>query len=193
MGGRGASKGGGKAFDSSKYNINEKKWNKRERQNLDEALKFMEKHFGDISNETGEIKKKYLGKTTGGMFEYGSDSQYGKTPKQTLFNTDGFATSNTMVHEFTHAVADEMAHNYKKLGFKSYDDFYNSFRSDVYKKVGEQEPKHDGRKWSDRAVEFPAIHIENFFAISSMKGLQNEVSSATLSTLKQYWRKYKKG
>ena len=53
---------GRKPFDASKYNINPKKWtNARERKNIDDALEYMEKLFGDISDITGEIKKKRRG------------------------------------------------------------------------------------------------------------------------------------
>lgn len=167
------------------YNINDKKWKPRERTNLDESLKWMEKQFGDISDATGEIKKKYM-RGAEGMHEHGFDLFGHVTPRQTLFNTDSFIGTDTFVHEFTHAVAEEMANNAKVLGFKSSEEFYDRLRTESYARAGLPEPKYDGRKWADRAVEFPAIQVQNKYLGGT------PLSESALATLKQYWKRYKR-
>lgn len=189
MGGRGSSSGGdprnryGKSFDIGKYNINDKKFRPREKANLEESLKWMEKHFGDFSEAAGEIKKKYLGR--GRVGEFDSDA------KETRFNTDSFATSEDMIHEFTHAVVEEMARNCKALGFKDRDEFLNTIRTEAYKAAGREEPKYDGRRWKDRAEEFPSRMIETVFTVEKYNGdPPSGLDGAALATLKKYWKQY---
>lgn len=196
MGGRGAASSGdprnryGKPFDISKYNINEKKFRPREMANLTEALTFMEKQFGDISDAAGEITKKYLGSTTAGLHDHGFDSFGRVTPRQTLFNTSGQAAAEDMVHELTHAVAEEMASNATKLGFKDRDEFYNTLRTEAYKAAGKEERNYDGRKWKDRAIEFPAIQMENVYIAAKHGYSVDGVTEAAMNRLKQYWKQY---
>ena len=183
---------GRKQFNISRYNINPKKWADGEKQNLSEALGYMEKLFGDISDVTGEIKKKHLSGAAG-MHEYGMTRfDGGVIPKETLFDTGSFADTGTMVHEFTHAVAETLAHNAKALGFSGSDDFYNQLRTEAYTKAGKEEPSYDGRKWKDRAVEFPAIQIQNHYTGNKYASGASDVSNAALSVLQKYWRQYRR-
>ena len=171
-----------KPFDISKYDINEKKFKDREKQNLVTALKFMEDNFGDISEYTGQITKKYL-QNAAGMHEHG-----GKYTKRYTAFENSYTAANLMVHEFTHAVAEELAQNYKTFGFKDTNDFYENLRSEAYRAVNKDEPKYDGRKWKDRAIEFPAIHGESYFEFGEKSG---ELSVAAFRALKRYWQIYK--
>ena len=182
-----------KRFDIGRYDINKRRWTEAERSRLEEALSFMEKNFGDISEYTGEIRKQYL-RGAEGQYEYrdkermiqeGLTTRY-EWSKATIFDTGHEAQAHVMVHEFTHAVAETMAHDPRNVGATSYDGYHEKFRSEVYKAAGMEEPKRDNRRWASRALEFPARMVEAYF-----EGDRSPLSVAAFKTLKEYWKRYK--
>ena len=169
----------------SDFKIEEKKWDARERDNLEYALGFMSREFGDIKDLIGNIYRRSSSKINASAL-YDRDGYEGKG-RATYFATDGYASEDNMLHEFTHAVTHEIAAHYKQLGFKSEGEVYSAMRSQVYSNLGKEEPKYDGRKWADRPNEFLSRGIEAYTRADGNRATPE--AKETLKVVKQWFKR----
>ena len=174
---------------SADFKIEEKKWNPRERRNLENALAFMSSEFGDIRDLIGGIYRRTSG-TIHASALMDRDGIQGKG-RATYFATDNYADESTIIHEFTHAVTGEIASRYKELGYKSERDVLSAMRTEVHDNLGKTERKYDGRKWTDRPEEFLSRHMEVFakddYTQTAHKA--SDEAKETLAVIKKWFRK----
>ena len=190
MGSIGANKS--HVMTSTDFKIEEKKWNQRERRNLENALAFMSSEFGDIRDLIGGIYRRTSGTIhASGLMD--RDGIQGKG-RATYFATDSYADESTIIHEFTHAVTEEIASRYKELGYGSRRDVLSAMRTEVHDNLGKQERKYDGRKWADRPEEFLSRRMEVFAKDDSTQTAQKASDEAkeTLTVIKKWFRKVRK-
>lgn len=181
-------------FQSKVEKLN-KRWDPGDRDNLDYAFDYMAREFGDFSDLIDTIKKR-SGNWDAIWDEWGLE---GKGKNALLFNSGKSIQKDIAVHELVHVVAEEIAENAKALGFDpvntgrtSRDLFFETARSEVYKNLGREEPKYDGRRWDNRAGEFFSIHIQDGVFQSLRGNPTPEIATEALKVLKKYWRQYKK-
>lgn len=168
----------------SDFNIEQKKWDKREQRNLENAVNFMSDEFGDIRDLIGKVLKRSI--NTPAFYDREGSSGRGRA---TYFNNH-FITEDTIIHEFTHSVTEEIASNYNSLGYGSREDVLKAMRSEVYSNLGRQEPKYDGRKWSDRAEEFFSHHMQEYAKDEySRRSIISDEAKETLKTVKKWFKK----
>lgn len=172
MGGRGASAG------ITKYKVNWNKFSAREKSGVERALKFMNSNFGDISNLIGEIKKKHLKET--------AHHQHGNEDRHTHFSTDSFASEEIALHEFTHAVTEEIASKYKKFGYNSREEALDGLLKEIDAQMGREHEKVDKRVYRTRPEEQISRIMESY--TSERQGISTE-AVVTLDVLKKWHKK----
>jgi len=167
------------------FKIEEKKWYKRERENLESALGFMSREFGDIKDLIGTIYRRSSGLISASG-RYDREGYMGRG-RATYFATDNYASEETIVHEFTHAVTDEIASHYRQLGYKDEREVFSAMRTQVYNNLGKTEPKWDGRKWAHRPEEFLSRGMETFTRTDGQHA--SPEAKETLKVIKQWYKK----
>lgn len=166
------------------FKIEEKKWDKRERANLENAINFMSKEFGDISNLIGTIYRRSES-SIHAHAAHDHDGLYGRG-RATYFSTGNYMSEETIIHEFTHAVTEHIASYYRALDYDTRSDLLSAMRTEIYTNLGETEPKYDKRKWRQRPEEFLSLTMEG-------KGSGNDKwSKETLKTIKKWYRRVNK-
>lgn len=168
------------------FSIEEKKWDKRQRANLERAISFMSNEFGDIKDLIGPIRRRTSSTiNAAALYDYNGTI---KGDRATYFATDNYAGEDTVIHEFTHAITEEIASHYKELGYNSRDDVLSAMRTEVHQNLGMTERKYDGRKWADRPAEFLSRTMEGN-ASDRQGGSQSKES---LKVIKNWFRKVRK-
>lgn len=165
------------------FKIEEKKWDARERKNLENAINFMSQEFGDISDLIGTIYKRSSINASG---LYDREGFHGRG-RATYFDTGGFASEDLAIHEFTHAVTEEIANHYRELGYKNENEVFSAMRTEVHQNLGKEERKYDGRRWRDRPAEFLSRNLEGFE--SNERNHISDESKETLKVIKKWFKK----
>ena len=182
---------GAKQIDISGYRLKvekpNKRWDSRDQENLDWALTYMTREFGDFSDLINGVKKR-SGNWEGLWDKEGFEL---KGERQLMFRSDRTITKKLATHELTHVVAEEIADNAKVFGFKDRDDFFNTIRSQAYKDANVEEPKYDGRRWAHRNSEFPSRILEDIPTHIERGQSLNAMQKSVLRQLKQYWKQYR--
>ena len=189
-------------------NYEKKKWDKRkspyanrnrELDNLDSGLAFIDENFGDVRDLIGTV---YIRNISGYPGLYDRQGYQGKG-RATFFSGADHIGEDTIIHEFTHAITDEIASHYKELGFNSEREVFEAMRREVLESLGEvADRKYDGRKWADRPQEFLSYNVEHFGhnrqgkrewdAVSTGREYKSSVSpraKRTLEIIKKWWKK----
>lgn len=176
------------AMSISDFKIEEKKWNQRERQNLENALAFMSKEFGNIKDLIGNIYRR-TSSAISASGKYDREGYMGRG-RATYFATDNYAREETIIHEFTHSITDEIASHYKQLGYKNEQEVFSAMRSQVYNTLSKEEPKWDGRKWAHRPEEYLSRNLE-VFTVADRDHAGPEAKE-TLKVVKEWFRKVRR-
>ena len=174
----------------SDFKIEEKKWDVRERQNLENAINFMSSNFGDIKDLIGTIYRRSLGSNTGG--EYDMDGLRGRG-RATYFATSMYASEERIIHEFTHAVTEQISSYYRALGYDTRSDVLSAMRDEIRTNLGLPERKYDGRKWSDRPEEYLSNNMELFGDWRYKEGGRNAKNAEeALRVIKKWYNRTKR-
>lgn len=145
------------SMQSSDFKLEEKKWSEREKRNFDDAVNFMSENFGDIKDLIGTVYRR-----TGSWQALHDRTGALGRGRATYFHTSNYASTELILHEFTHSVTEEIAEHYKQLGFNSRDEVLKAMRSQVYKNMNKQEPAWNNKNWSHRPEEYLSNRMESF-------------------------------
>lgn len=170
------------------FQLEDKKWGKRERANFEKVIPFMSDNFGDIRDLIGNIYRR-SSSTIHAAGLYDRDGAV-KNERATYFATDNYASEEHLLHEFTHAITEEIASHYKELGYESRSDVLNAMRTEIHQNLGKEEGKYDGRTWRDRPEEFLSRFMEYNTSDRRAKGFKpGDISQETLKVIKKWFKK----
>lgn len=152
------------------------------KRNIEKALTYMTKHFGDISDSVGVIQIKSIN-ASGEMDYYGSREGIRATRFSTAYTVP---QSDLGVHEFTHAITETIASQYKSLGFESRQQVLDTIASEVRKVEGLPEKKWERKRWENRSEEYISNALQYSYASHNESRRDN---NPALTVLKKWWKK----
>ena len=174
---------GTKEVDISSYQWNVSKRYRdadEAKRNIEEALKYMTKHFGDISEHTGIIQIKSIN-NSGEMDYYGTREGIRATRFSTRYK---IPSTDLGIHEFTHAITETIASQYKQLGYKDRQSVLDAIASDIRQEEGLSPKKWERKKWENRSEEYISNSLQGYYG-------NKPNDNAALTVLKKWWKKRK--